>query len=267
MTRQKLISPASLLAAALFLLTFFIPRAVLAQEVRIAAAADLKFAMTDLAAQYEKQSHQKIDVTYGSSGNFLAQIQNGAPFDIFFSADMDYPKQLQASGLAEPGTLYPYAVGQIVIWTPPNSSLDVRSQGWKALLDPQIQKIAIANPAHAPYGRAAVAALRKAGIYDQVAAKLVYGENISQAAQFVQSGNAQAGIIAMSLAVSPAMSPGNRWEIPAGTHPPIEQAAIVLKTAKNKSAALAFMDFIKSSSARATLIKYGFTFTESQPPK
>src|SRR6266436_6268417 len=164
-------------------------------DIRVAAAADLQFAMQDVAAQFERQTGTKVDVTYGSSGNFFSQMQNGAPFDLFFSADIDYPRKLEAAGLAETGTLYEYAVGRIVIWMPPDSNVDVAKQGWNALLDAQVKKIAIANPEHAPYGRAAVAALREAGIYESVKAKLVYGENISQAAQFVQSGNAQAGII------------------------------------------------------------------------
>jgi molybdate transport system substrate-binding protein len=237
-----------------------IVRAASAQEVRVAAAADLKFAMQDVATQFEKQSGTKVDVTYGSSGNFFSQLQNGAPFDLFFSADIDYPRKLEAAGFAEPGTIYEYAVGRIALWTPSDAKVDVTRLGWKTLLDPSVQKISIANPEHAPYGRAAVAALQKAGIYEQVKAKLVYGENISQAAQFVQSGNAQAGIVALSLAVSPGMKDGKRWEIPADMHPPIEQAAIVLKNAKNKDAARAFLEFVKSESGRATLAKYGFTF-------
>jgi molybdate transport system substrate-binding protein len=232
-----------------------------AQEVRVAAAADLKFAMQDVAAQFEKQTGTKVDVTYGSSGNFFSQLQNGAPFDLFFSADIDYPRKLDTAGIAEPGTLYEYAIGRIAIWMPADAKVDVASIGWKALLDVSVQKIAIANPEHAPYGRAAVAALQKAGIYEQVKPKLVYGENISQAAQFVQSGNAQAGIVAMSLAVSPGMKDGKLWEIPADMHPPIEQAAVVLRNAANKDAARAFLDFVKSESGRATLAKYGFTFS------
>ena len=234
-----------------------------AQEIRVAAAADLKFAMQDVAGQFEKQSGTKVDVTYGSSGNFFSQLQNGAPFDLFFSADIDYPRKLDSAGLAEPGTLYEYAVGRIAIWTPADAKVDVTQQGWKTLLDPSVQKISIANPEHAPYGRAAVAALQKAGIYDQIKPKLVYGENIAQAAQFVQSGNAQAGIVAMSLAVSPGMKDGKRWEIPADLHPPIEQAAILIKSAKNKEAARAFLKFVKSEAGRATLAKYGFTFPAS----
>ena len=263
MTRGKIIRCASFYFLATAAPLFLVAQTGLGaekQEIRVAAAADLRFALDDLASQYRKQTENKLDVTYGSSGNFFSQIQNGAPFDLFFSADIEHPQKLEAAGLGEPGTLYQYAVGRIVIWAPADSKVDVAGQGWNALLDPSVQKIAIANPEHAPYGRAGVAALRKAGIYEQVAAKLVYGENISQAAQFVQSGNAQAGIVAMSLTLSPAMKDGKRWEIPAEMHPSIEQGAIVLKNAKNKDAARAFLDFVKSDVGRATLAKYGFTF-------
>lgn len=226
--------------------------------VRVAAAADLKFAMEELSQDFESKTGIKVDVTAGSSGNFFAQIQSGAPFDLFFSADMDYPKKLEATGFVEPGTLYEYAVGRIVIWTPANAKVDVAKDRWNALLDAAIHEIAIANPALAPYGRAAVSTLQKAGIYEQIKAKLVYGENISQAAQFVQSGNAQAGIIARSLALSPGMKNGRAWEIPADMHPPIEQGAVVLKSAKNKALALAFLHFVKSAAGRAILEERGF---------
>src|ERR1700737_1980893 len=224
-----------------------------AQSVKVAAAADLKFAMAELAAQFEKQSETKLDVTYGSSGNFLTQIQNGAPFDLFFSADSEYPKKLEAVGLAEPGTLREYAVGHIVIWAPSDSGINAARDGWKCLLDQRVKRIAIANPEHAPYGRAAVAAMKKAGIYEQVKDQLVYGENISQTAQFVQSGNAQAGIVALSLAMSPAMKNGNKWEIPADSYPPIKQAAVVLKASKDKDAARRFLDFVNGSEGREIL--------------
>src|ERR1700736_3521786 len=198
-----------------------------AQAVKVAVAADLKFFMAELSAQFEKRSGAKLDITYGSSGNFLTQIENGAPFDLFFSADSEYPKKLEAAGLAEPGTLREYAVGHIVIWTPNDSGINAAKDGWKSLLDQRVTKIAIANAEHAPYGRAAVAALKKAGIYEQVKDKLVYGENISQAAGLVQSGNAQVGIVALSLAMSPAMKDGNRWEISADRYPSIKQAVVL----------------------------------------
>jgi len=229
------------------------------QAVSVAAAADLKFAMTELATQFEKQSGTKLDVTYGSSGNFLTQIQNGAPFDLFFSADSDYPKKLEAAGLTEPGTLREYAIGRIVIWTPSESGINAAKDGWQCLLDARVKKIAIANPEHAPYGRAALAAMNKAGIYEQVNAKLVYGENISQAAEFVQSGNAQLGIVALSLAISPTMKNGNRWEIPTDSYPPIKQAAVLLKASKNKDAAHQFLDFVSGSRGQEILKRFGFT--------
>jgi molybdate transport system substrate-binding protein len=233
---------------------------VYGQEITVAAAADLKFAMGELAANFEKQTGSKVNVTYGSSGNFFSQIQNGAPFDLYFSADVEYAKKLEAGEQAEPGTLYSYAVGRIVIWMPPGVNVDLNALGMNALLDPAIQKIAIANPAHAPYGRAAVAAMKKAGIYEKTEPKLVYGENISQAAQFAQSGNAQAGIIALSLAISPAMKDsGKMWLIPAELHPPIEQAAVVVKSSPRKEAAKAFLDYVKSAAGKAVLDKYGFT--------
>ncbi|MGC1484719.1 MAG: molybdate ABC transporter substrate-binding protein [Candidatus Acidiferrum sp.] len=254
--------------AVLVLLAVFLAQGAVqgqGQEIRIAAAADLQFAMRDLAARFEKKTATKVDVTYGSSGNFFSQLQNGAPFDLFFSADIAYPRKLESAGIAEPETLYEYAVGRIAIWMPEDAKVDIARLGWNALLDSSVQKIAIANPEHAPYGLAAVAALQKAGVYKQVRSKLVYGENISQAAQFVQSGNAQAGIVAMSLAVSPGMKEGKRWEIPADMHPAIEQAAIVLKNAKNKDSARAFLEFVKSSAGRATLSNYGFTFPAAAP--
>jgi molybdate transport system substrate-binding protein len=249
---------------ALFISILIAPGKGYAQEknIRVATAADLKFAMEELAISFEKQTGTKVDVTYGSSGNFFSQLQNGAPFDLFFSADIEYPRKLEAAGLGEPGTLYEYAVGRIVVWTPADSKLDITKQGWKTLLDARDEKIAIANPEHAPYGRAAVAALQKAGIYEQVKAKLVYGENVSQAAQFVQSGNAQAGILALSLAISPPMKNGKSWEIPAEMHPAIEQGAIILKDAKNKNAARAFLQFVRSREGCAILEKYGFMTRE-----
>lgn len=232
--------------------------AACAQEITVAAASDLSFAMPDLVAAFQKQTGTRVNVTFGSSGSFFSQIQHGAPFDIFFSADIDYPRKLDSAGFCEPGTLYEYAKGKIVIWAPKDSPLDVPSLSWKALLDPRVQKIAVANPVHAPYGRAAVDALKSAGIFDQVQSKLVYGENISQTAQFVQSGNAQIGIVALSIALSPAMQTGRRWEIPGDAYPPLVQEAVVLKSSKVKGEAKKFLEFIKSPAGREILEKYGF---------
>ena len=162
----------------------FISQLSWAQEITVAAAADLQFAMQDVAARFQQRTGKSVKATYGSSGNFFQQIQNGAPFDMFFSANLDYPKKLEAAGLIEPGTFYPYANGKIVIWVKNESKLDLKS-GMKVLLDPSVKKIAVANPQHAPYGQAAVAAMQKASIYDKVKDKFVLGENISQTASFV----------------------------------------------------------------------------------
>jgi molybdate transport system substrate-binding protein len=237
-------------------------------SLRVAAAADLQFALKDIANQHEHQTGHKVEITFGSSGNFFSQIQNGAPFDVFFSADTEYPARLQQSNLTEPNSLLKYAVGRIAVWMPAESKIDLARQKWNALLDPSVQKIAIANPEHAPYGRAAVEALKRAGIYDRVQPKLVYGENISQAAQFVQSGNAQAGIIALSLALSLAMKTGQRWGIPVDQYAPIEQVAVILKTARDKEAARAFLAFVSSDAGQRTLASYGFAIpSDATPPK
>jgi molybdate transport system substrate-binding protein len=230
-----------------------------AGEITIAAAADLNFAFKEIVAGFEKKTGNKIKLSLGSSGNFFAQLSNGAPFDLFFSADIGYPKKLEEAGLAEPGTLYMYAVGRIVVWAPKGSPIDVGVLGIKALRHPSVQKIAIANPKHAPYGRAAVAAMEHFKVYDAVKDKLVLGENISQAAQFIQTGGADIGIIALSLAVAPAMKEtGTYWEVPLEAYPRLEQGAVVLKAAKDPKTARAFLDHIKSPEGTAVFKLYGF---------
>jgi molybdate transport system substrate-binding protein len=240
-----------------------LPASAQQPQLKIAAAADLKFALTDLAAAYEKQYGVKLALTFGSSGNFFAQIQNGAPFDIFFSADSDYPRKLNEAGLVLPNSADSYAVGKLVLWSPANSKFTPEKSGWQSLLDPSVQKIAIANPAHAPYGRAALEALKNSGLYEKIKTKLVFGENISQAAQFVQSGNAEIGIIAESLIHSPSFASGHSWKIPQDQYSPLLQSFVVLKTSANKNAALAFLAYVKSPAAQAILEKYGFARPES----
>jgi molybdate transport system substrate-binding protein len=230
-----------------------------AEEITIAAASDLNFAFKELVTEYEKTTGNHVKLTLGSSGNFFSQIQNGAPFDLYFSADIGYPRKLEEAGLAVPGSLYPYAVGRIVLWADNGSHLDL-SKGLEILRDPTIKKIAIANPKHAPYGRAAVAAMEHFKVYDQVKDKLILGENISQAAQFIESGACDAGIIALSLALAPAMkAAGQYWEIPATAHSPLEQGAVILKQSKNPEAARQFLDFIKGPQGQEIMKRYGFT--------
>ena len=231
------------------------------KRIRVAAASDLQTVMPRIAAAFEGQTQTGVDLTYGSSGNLFAQIQNGAPFDLFFSADEEFPTKLIQGDLAEPRTAMVYGMGSLTLWMPADAKCDPQAERWKCLLRPDVTKVAIANPAHAPYGRAAVAALQAAHVYDQVRTKFVLGENISQAAQFVQSGNAQAGILASSQARSAAMRNGKQWEIPRGGYPPIDQTVVVLKAAKEKSAAENFVKFVTEGSGRSVLEQFGF-----QPP-
>jgi len=217
-------------------------------------------ALPQIVEAYTKETGQAVKISFGSSGNLTNQIRNGAPFDIFFSADEDYPRQLIAEGLAEKDTLYCYAVGRLVLWIPADSPLDLSKLGMKALLEPSIKKIAIANPAHAPYGRAAEAALRHFGIYDQVSSRLVLGENVSQAAQFVESGNAQAGLIAFSHALAPALKDkGRYWTLPLDAYPTLNQAAVVLSRSKQREVARRFLEFLRSPEATSLLDSYGFS--------
>jgi len=240
------------------LLECFVP-SVCAADITIAAASDLSFAFKEIVMEYEKSTSNHVKLTLGSSGNFYAQIQNGAPFDLYFSADIGYPKKLEEAGLVVPGSLYPYAVGRIVLWTGHGSHLDL-SKGLEILRDPTVKKIAIANPKHAPYGRAAVAAMEYFKVYDQVKDKLILGENISQAAQFIESGACDAGIVALSLALAPAMKVGGQyWEIPSSAHAPLEQGAVILKQSKNPEAARQFLEFIKGPQGQEIMKRYGFT--------
>src|SRR6202047_5640735 len=229
-----------------------------AQEITVAAAADLQFAMQDVAARFQKETGKTVKAIYGSSGNFFQQIQNGAPFDMFFSANLEYPKKLEAAGLTEPGTYYQYATGKIVIWVPKGSKLDL-SPGLHSLLEPSVKKIAVANPQHAPYGQAAVAAMQKENVYEKVKDKFVLGENIAETASLVVSGSADVGIVALSLALSPNMKDKGRYvEVPSGEYPPIEQACVILGSSKNKETARQFLSFLKTAAITAVLRSYGF---------
>jgi|ERR1035438_3064088 molybdate transport system substrate-binding protein len=229
-----------------------------AQEIIVAAAADLQFAMQDVANRFQKETGKTVKLIFGSSGNFYQQIPNGAPFDVFFSANLDFAKKLEAAGLIDPGSYYQYARGKIVIWVPKESKLDL-SAGLKVLLDPSIKKIAIANPQHAPYGAAAVAAMQHENVYDKVKDKIVLGENISQTASFVVSGAADVGIVALSLALSSNMKDKGRYfEVPSDEYPPIDQACVIVGSSKNKEIARQFLTFFKKPETSDLLKSYGF---------
>jgi molybdate transport system substrate-binding protein len=233
-----------------------------AQDLTVAAAADLQSVMQEISTRFQKETGKTVKVIYGSSGNFLQQIQNGAPFDMFFSANLDYPKKLEAGGLTEAGTFYEYAIGKIVVWVPNDSKLDI-SSGLPSLLNPAVNKVAIANPLHAPYGQAAVAAMKKEDVYEKLANKFVMGENISQTASFALSGSVDAGIIALSLALSPNLKDKGRFaEIPTKDYPPIEQACVILKSSQHKDAARVFLSFIKTSAITDLFRAYGFSLPQ-----
>jgi molybdate transport system substrate-binding protein len=235
-------------------------RAFAAEQITVAAAADLNYAFRDLAGRFESQTGNKVSLSFGASGNLYSQIQSGAPFDLFFSADEDYATKLTTAGIADVSSLRIYAVGHLVLWVPDNSPFDPGKLQMELLTQAAVTRIAIANPEHAPYGRAAMAALEHYGLKDKVSSKLVFGENISQAAQFVQSGNAQAGLIALSLAKSPAMeSAGRFWVLPSDAYPELKQAVVIVSASPHKKAAQAFLDFVLSSEGAATLRKYGLT--------
>ncbi len=235
-----------------------------AAQIAVAAAADLKFALDELTTEFHtNQPDINVKITYGSSGSFYAQLQNQAPFDLFFSADIAYPRKLAEAGLALDTNVFLYAIGRIVVWTPKQSPVDVEKLGIQSLFAPSVQKIAIANPHHAPYGVAAVATMKSLKVYEQAEPKLVYGENIAQTAQFVQSGAADIGIIALSLAIAPQMRDAGRyWEIPLDAYPKMEQGGIILKWTKDANAARAFRDFMLGQHGRDVLKRYGFYLPE-----
>lgn len=227
-----------------------------AEKITIAAAADLKFALDEIVTTFRKTHPlDVVDVIYGSSGKFHTQIQRGAPYDLYFSADIAFPRELAKAGFAA-SAVKPYAVGRIVLWS---AHLDATKMTLASLTDPGVTRIAIANPKHAPYGKRAEEALRATGLWDKVEPKLVYGENIAHAAQFVQTGNAQVGIIALALAVSPELArKGGYWLIPETLHAPLEQGFIITKRAESNALARRFADAMGNTASRAVMTRYGF---------
>ncbi len=245
-------------------LLFAGPEKTHAAQISVAAAADLKFALDELATEFHtNQPDIIVQITYGSSGSFYTQLQNQAPFDLFFSADVAYPRKLAAAGLALDTNVFLYAVGRIVVWVPKASLVDIEKLGIQSLFAPSVQKIAIANPKHAPYGVAAVAAMKSLKVYEPAEPKLVFGENVAQTAQFVQSGAADIGVIALSLAIAPTMQGAGRyWEIPLNAYPKMEQGGIILNWTKEAEAARAFRDFVLGQHGRDVLKRYGFYLPE-----
>ncbi|MEO6244673.1 MAG: molybdate ABC transporter substrate-binding protein [Opitutaceae bacterium] len=235
-----------------------LPGAPKPAAVTIAAASDLVFCLDALGAEFAKAKPAvALTVVTGSSGNFFAQIKNGAPFDVFLSADLRYPRDLITAGAADEKSLTPYAIGRLVLWT---TRADLNPADLAAVVrDGRVTKFAIANPAHAPYGRAAQQALEKLGVWSAAQPKLVLGENIAQTAQFVQTGNADAGLVALSLVVAPPLRAVGRWaEIPATLHAPLEQGAVLTTRGIANPAAVRFLAFLRSTEARAIFDRFGF---------
>jgi molybdate transport system substrate-binding protein len=226
------------------------------RELTVAAASDLNFAMSEISRAFERaHPGARVRASYGSSGNIYAQIANGAPYDLFLSADVEYPRRLAEAGIGARDSLFVYAVGRLVLWVPAGSKLDPAT----ALRGGAIRRLAIANPRHAPYGRAAEAALRSLGLYDAFEKKLALGDNIAQAMEFVASGAADAGLVALSLAVAPPARGGRYWEIPPSDYPRIEQGGLVVKDSPE---ARGFRSFLLSGSGRAILKRRGFSLPE-----
>jgi len=226
----------------------------------VAAASDLRYALDDVVTAFHTE-HPDIEVavSYGSSGSFYAQLLNGAPFDLFLSADVEYARRVADQGAGLRDSLFTYAEGRLAIWVASSSALDIDGRGLEALTDAAVTRVAIANPEHAPYGRAAEAALRAAGVYDTVRPKLVLGENVSQALQFVESGAAQVGLVALSLALAPAAAAGRHVLVARDMHPPIEQGGVIMTRASHAGDARSFRLFMLSDQGRSVLERHGFT--------
>lgn len=244
---------------------FIIEADAYADKITVAAAANMKFAMDEVVANFLKANpSDKVDVIYVSSGKAHTQIQQGAPYDLFFSADADLPRSLVSKGLTA-SEVKLYAVGRIVLWS---ASLDATKMTLASLADSSISRIAIANPKHAPYGKRAEEALHQTDLWDKVKSKLVYGETVIQTAQFVQSGNAQVGIIALSSALDPKLaSKGGYWLIPNNLHKPLEQGYVTLKRASANPLAKRFADFMTEKTTRDVMTRHGYIQPEEDAKK
>ena len=234
-----------------------------ADEVVLAAASSMRYPLAELIERFEQETGHTVRLSLGSSGSFFAQISNGAPYDVYLAADMDYPGALEQADLVEPGSLEVYGMGRIALWVSDDSDVDVERLGMEALLDSDVRRIAIANPRLAPYGAAAIEAMEASGVYDDVSLRIVRAENIAQAAQFVDAGAADIGVLAMSLVGGGQMSEGRFWEVPEQLHAPIAQGVVILARARQAGhydAARAFVDMLQSPVGQTILERYGFRF-------
>ncbi len=227
--------------------------AALAGETQVAVAANFTAPAKDIAAAFKDKTGHEAALSFGASGQFYAQIQQGAPFQVFLSADADRPKAAVEAGLAVADSRFTYAIGKLVLWS---KSLDV-TKGDEALKANAFDKLAIANPKSAPYGAAAIEAMTKLGVYDAIQPKIVQGASIGQAFEFVDTGNAELGFVALSQLAS--VTAGSRWLVPQTLYAPIRQDAVLLKTGADDEASKAFLAFLKGPEARAIIAKYGYS--------
>jgi molybdate transport system substrate-binding protein len=228
-------------------------------ELRVAAAADLTKAFTEIAAAYRRETGQKVTLTFGSTGLLTKQIENGAPFDVFAAANASYIAQLEKEGHTLPGTAQLYALGRLALWTRKGGPACPTWVG--ALIAPRYDRIAIANPEHAPYGAAAREAMQAAKLWTPLRAHLVYGENVQQALQYAQSGNADVAIVALSLAIG---SNGDYTPIPPEMHRPLRQVMAALKSTQQPEAAKRFVAFVNGPEGRPIMRKYGFLLPDEK---
>jgi molybdate transport system substrate-binding protein len=234
-------------------------KSALGATVLVAAAADLTFCIEELNQGY-RHSHPdtELKVSTGSSGNFYTQIEHGAPYDVFLSADISFPRKLADEGFADGSTISVYSIGRLALWTTKPDTIS-SDKGIEVLRDPVVKRIAIANPEFAPYGRAAKAALEAAGLWNEVQSRIVTGENIAQTAQFVQSGNADVGFVALSLLYTPTLRNVGRYvQVDPKLYPPLQQALVLTKNGTGNSAARDYLQFLGSQEARTIFDRYGF---------
>lgn len=237
----------------LIVLLLLLPFQLHAEPIRVAVASNFSHAMKDLKQQFEQQSRHEVELIFGSTGKIYAQIINGAPFDAFFAADIERPKRLEQEKRIQPGSRFSYAFGQLVLWSPDATLVDARA---RVLHSGNFRHLAIANPKLAPYGKAAQQVLEAEGLWQQWQDNIVRGENIGQTYQYIESGNAELGFIALSqLKAQASGHQGSQWLVPAGLYQPIEQQAVQLT---DKSAVTAFMAFIKTDTARRLIERYGY---------
>ena len=233
-----------------------------ATKIRVAAATDLRSCLDALTDAFQIE-HPNFDLlpTFGASGVLLTQLKSGLETDLYLSADIAYAHDLAAAGLAAEADVFESGQGRLVIWVRNESPIDVLKLGAEALLDTSVRRVAIANPVHAPYGRAAVAALEHLGLHERLKEKLAIGESAAQAAQYVESGAAEVGILPMALANGIRLSERGRfWVVPADAHPPIRHGGAIHARAIDREATVAFRDFLLSPSGRLILARYGFEF-------